>query len=136
MRKLTPLFSALLLCAGAPPARAAAIDAAMVLLCVSSRAYDCSAGDTCIETTVEAVNMADILELDPKGKKLTALDVERRGQASEITAEQEAGGRLVVSGADGGRGWKLAVDETSGDSVLTVSDTGIAIVVYGECTPK
>jgi hypothetical protein len=136
MRKLTSLFSALLLCAAAAPARAAAIDATMVLLCVSSRAYDCSAGDTCIETTVEAVNMADILELDPKGKKLTALDAEQRGQASEITAVQETGGRLVVSGADGHRGWKLAVDETSGDSVLTVSDTGVAIVVYGECTPK
>lgn len=136
MHRIVPLLSVLALCAPGAPAHAAAIDGSMVLLCVSSRAYDCSEGETCVETTVEAVNMADILELDPKGKKLTALDAQQRGLSSEITSVAESDGRLLVSGADGNRGWKLAVDETTGDSVLTVSDTAVAIVVYGECTPK
>jgi hypothetical protein len=80
--------------------------------------------------------MADILEVDVKAKKVTALDAEVRGQTSTIAAVSRANGRLVISGVDGTRGWTLAVQEESGDSVLTVSDTGLAVVLYGECTAR
>ncbi len=129
------LLAALALCAAAP-ARAAAIDGTQVLVCASLHTFDCSAGGTCVESTAEGVNMADLLEVDPKGKKLTALDNDHRGQASEIVEAKEAEGRLVLSGVDGARGWKLAIQEESGDSVLTVSDSSIAIVIYGECALK
>jgi hypothetical protein len=133
---VTGAAALLALVALALPAPAAPLDGSVPLLCVSSRAFDCSGGDGCVETSAEGVEMADLLLLDVKEKKLTALDEDERGEASAIAAVSHANGRLVVSGVDGGRGWTLAVQEDGGDSVLTVSDTGIAVIVYGECTAK
>jgi Mrp family chromosome partitioning ATPase len=118
------------------PASAATVDGSVPLLCVSSRAFDCSSGTGCIEASAEGVNMADMLEVDVKAKKMTALDADIRGRASPIAAVSHANGRLVISGVDGTRGWTLAIQEAGGHSVLTVSDTGMALILYGECTAK
>ena len=133
---VTGAAALLALVALALPAHAVPLDGSAPLLCVSSRAFDCSGGDGCVETSAEGVDMADLLLLDVKEKKLTALDDDERGRASTIAAVSHANGRLVVTGVDGVRGWTLAVQEDGGKSVLTVSDTGIAVIVYGECTAK
>ncbi|MET0151491.1 MAG: hypothetical protein ABW298_02630 [Candidatus Binatia bacterium] len=136
-----PIRRSLVLAVGAAvlvalPASAAPVDGSVPLLCVSSRAFDCSGGKGCTEVSAEGVNMADILEVDVKAKKVRALDADVRGQTSEIAASSHANGRLVISGVDGTRGWTLAVQEEGGDSVLTVSDSGIALILYGECTAR
>jgi hypothetical protein len=136
-----PIRRSLLLAAGAAalvalPASAAPVDGSVPLLCVSSRAFDCSGGKACTEASAEGVNMADMLEVDVKAKKITALDADVRGKTSEIAAVSHKDGRLVMSGVDGTRGWTLAVQDEGGDSVLTVTDNGIALILYGECTAR
>ena len=138
---VAPIRRSLFLAMGAAallelPALAAPVDGSVPLLCVSSRAFDCSSGTGCIEASAEGVNMADMLEVDVKAKKITALDADIRGQTNAIAAVSHANGRLVISGVDGARGWTLAIQEEGGHSVLTVSDSGIALILYGECTAK
>jgi hypothetical protein len=43
-------------------------------------------------------------------------------------------GKLVLSGSDGeGRGWTLAIQQETGDSVLSVTDAATGLIVFGEC---
>lgn len=75
------------------------------------------------------------MRVDPVAKTLTALDPEQREQSSEIASVRVADGRLLLSGSDGeGRGWTLAIQQDTGDSVLTVSDATTGLIVFGECT--
>jgi hypothetical protein len=110
-------------------------DGTKPLLCVSSEAFDCSGGASCVETTPESLNVPDLMQLDPGAKTLRALDIEQRGQSSAIGSVQVSEGRLVVSGKpEEGRAWTLAIQQDTGDSVLSVNDSATGLIVFGECT--
>ena len=120
--------------AAASGAEGNAFDGTKALLCVSSEAYDCS-GDSCVETSPEGLDIPDLMRVDPAAKTITALDVGRRGESSEIASVQVSEGRLVLSGTGGeGRGWTFAIQRDTGDSVLTVNDASTALMIFGECT--
>jgi len=43
---------------------------------------------------------------------------------------------LILQGVENGRGWTLAITETSGKMVLTVSGNEEGFVVFGACIPR
>jgi hypothetical protein len=109
------------------------LDGTQPLLCASADAFDCS-GETCLETTPEGLSVPDLMRVDPNAKTITALDIEQRELRSPIGSVQVMDGRLVLSGNDGaGRGWTLAIQQGTGDSVLTVNDATTGLIVFGEC---
>jgi hypothetical protein len=113
----------------------ALFDGTKPLLCASSDAYDCSAEGACVETSPEGLGVPDLMRVDASTKTISALDVEQRDQSSAIGSVEVVEGRLVVSGNDGeGRGWTLAIQRDTGDSVLTVNDATTGLIVFGECT--
>lgn len=110
-------------------------DGTAAFLCVSSEAFDCSGGAACVETSPESLNVPDLMQVDPTAKTLRALDVEQRGRSSAIDSVHVSEGRLVVSGKpEEGRGWTLAVQQDTGDSVFSVNDAATGLIVFGECT--
>jgi hypothetical protein len=116
----------------AAPAGAITTDGSKPLVCAQSRGFDCS-GEGCDEATPQAMNVPDILRVDLKAKTLSALDPELADESMTIASVESPQGRLVLHGSEGDRGWSLAIDVASGDSVLTVNDPKIGIVVFGEC---
>ena len=125
-----------MLVGGVTAARADGLfDGTKALLCVSSEAFDCSGGASCVETTPESLNVPDLMQVDPNAKALRALDVENRGQSSAIDSVHVSEGRLVVSGKpEDGRAWTLAIQQDTGDSVFSVNDAATGLIVFGECT--
>jgi hypothetical protein len=129
------LFSVLVLGIAQAAGAEKNLDGTKPLLCVSSDAFDCSADKDCIETSPEGLSVPDMMRVDPSAKTISALDVGQRDQSSAIGSVQVVEGRLVLSGNDGeGRGWTLAIQQDTGDSVLSVTDATTGLVVYGECT--
>ena len=129
------LLTSLLLCIATTAGAEGLFDGTQPLLCVSSEAFDCSGDTACAETSPEGLSVPDLLRVDPGAKTISALDVELRDQSSPIESVQVVEGRLVLSGNDGeGRGWTLAIQQDTGDSVLTVTDATTGLIVFGECT--
>ena len=128
--------SGLVLLGGLTGARADGVfDGTKALLCVSSEAFDCSGGANCVETSPASLKVPDLMQLDPAAKTLRALDVAQRGQSSAIDSVHVVEGRLVVSGKpEDGRAWTLAIQQDTGDSVLSVNDAATGLIVFGECT--
>lgn len=130
------LASSVLVLGGLTAARADGVfDGTKTLLCVSSEAFDCSGGASCVETTPESLKVPDLMQVDPSAKALRALDVDQRGQSSAIDSVRVSDGRLIVSGKpEEGRGWTLAIQQDTGDSVFSVNDAATGLIVFGECT--
>jgi len=131
------LLSSLLVAFGIAKAAGAEkpFDGTKPILCASSNAYDCSGDKNCVEATPEGLSVPDLLRVDPGAKAISALDVDQRDRSSPIESVQEVEGKLVLSGNDDkGRGWTLAIQQDTGDSVLSVSDATTGLIVYGECT--
>lgn len=133
-RLLVP--SVCMLLGGLTAARADGLfDGTKPLLCVSSEAFDCSGGANCVETSPASLNVPDLMQLDLVAKMLRALDVAQRGKSSAIDSVHVVEGRLVVSGKpEDGRAWTLAIQQDTGDSVLSVNDAATGLIVFGECT--
>jgi hypothetical protein len=130
------LLALLLGLAAATAARAEELfDGTKPLLCASSEAYDCS-GDECLETSTDGLGVPDLLRVDPVAKNIRALDVAQRDlESSPVSSVRVEQRRLLLSGREGEtRGWTLAIDQDTGDSVLTVHDAGTGVIVFGECT--
>ena len=131
------LFSSLLFLLGSAATAGAEglFDGTQPLLCVASEAFDCSGDADCVETSPEGLSIPDLMRVDPSAKTISALDVEQRDQSSAIGSVKVVDGRLVLSGSEGeGRGWTLAIQQNTGDSVLTVNDATTGLIVFGECT--
>jgi hypothetical protein len=61
--------------------------------------------------------------------------------ASHIERREVVDGRLILQGTEDGFegvpdgiGWRLSIDETSGDMVLTGSGADVAFVIFDACT--
>ena len=81
----------------------------------------------------EAINLPTFWRVDPKAKVANSRRPDGSERLSRITNVSTEGGKLVMQGSDGGFGWTVSVDVTSGKMVLTGgSETGY--LVFGECT--
>jgi len=125
-------FLLVLLAALAAPGLARALDAKTPLVCALTDVFDCS-GDECTEVVAEAVNVPELLRLDPKAKTLRALDVELAGSGSKLDSLTDEKGKLGAHAHEGDRVLVLSVDEATGEAFFTVTDLHLSLVAYGTC---
>lgn len=128
----TMAFPIVLLFALAASGPARALDAKTPMVCALTDVFDCS-GDECVEVVAEAVNVPDLLRLDPKAKTLRALDVELAGSGSKLDSVTDDHGKLGAHAHEGDRVLMLSVDEATGEAFFTVNDLHLSLVAYGTC---
>ena len=129
--RIQPLLVALFVLLGAPGA-SRAVDLSAPIACALTDVFDCS-GKNCTEVESEAVGLADLLRLDPAAKQLKALDDELGGVSTALESLSVENGKLGARAHEGERTLVLAVDEKTGDAILTVTDLHFTVVAYGEC---
>ena len=111
------------------------VAAAVAMAPVARAGIGAPRGPSAKTAVLQGLDIPDLMRVDPAAKTITALDVGRRGESSEIASVQVSDGRLVLSGTGGeGRGWTFAIQRDTGDSVLTVNDASTALMIFGECT--
>ena len=115
-----------------PAAAAGKYDGANPMICAVSSVTECEAGRICERRSPESVNLPALFRIDAKAMKVHNLEAEK-GRSSAIRTVEHANGKLVLSGADGERGWVVLVHEDSGRMSAVVSGDGEGFVVFGQC---
>ena len=129
MRALVVLGLALV---AAPISSRAALDASSPIVCAMVNVFDCS-GEKCFEVDSQTVGVPDLVRVDTAAKTIGALDPELEGTLTKLDSVAVEEGKLVARALAGDRSMVLAVDQATGDAILTVSDVKLTLVGYGEC---
>jgi hypothetical protein len=116
----------------APGSSRAALDASSPVVCAIVDVFDCS-GEKCVEVDSQTVGVPDLVRVDAAAKTIGALDPELEGSHSKLESVGVEEGKLVARALAGDRSMVLAVDQATGDAILTVSDLKLTLVGYGEC---
>jgi hypothetical protein len=123
----------MIMCAAPDRANAASkYDGSAPLLCAATVVTECAAEGRCQRRSAESVNLPALFRVDAKRMKVHNLETEK-GRESPIQNVAHANGKLVVSGADGERGWTLVIHEDTGKMSAVVSGDGEGFVVFGHC---
>jgi hypothetical protein len=78
------------------------------------------------------VNFPGIIRVDIKAMKMSDLASEKPRE-SAIRNVDHANGRMILSGAEGDRGWILLINEASGAMSVTAAGDGEGFVMFGQC---
>jgi hypothetical protein len=137
------LMSLLLFCICIAPLTAVAgeFDGSKPLLCAAIEVMECVPGGGCQKVTPEAVNLPRFLRMSFKEKRITAPRGSEQRGTTVIEDMEHIDGKLILEGAEDGfkgvrdgLGWNIAINEESGDMVLTASGDRVGFVVFGACT--
>jgi len=93
-----------------PPVSAAGkYDGSASMVCAVSSVHECVATGRCQLRTAGNVNFPGIIRVDIKAMK------------------------MILSGAEGDRGWILLINEASGAMSVTAAGDGEGFVMFGQC---
>jgi len=130
---LTGTWLLFLVCVVAHSALAADFDGSKPLVCAMIQAFECGPDTGCEGGTPESNGLSRFLRID-FDKKEVYTTKQAQAQASRIEKVERAGGVVLLSGTQNGRGWNLSLTEETGYLVLTVAGDQVAFVVFGACT--
>lgn len=123
-----------LLAVGAP-ALADDLTAADQLLCAVFEATVCVPGGECTAVAPEELNVPRFVETDLRAKTLSTTAASGENRTSPIAQVQRVDGLLLLQGAERGRAYSIQIVERTGELTAAVARNGVAVVVFGACTP-
>ncbi len=117
-----------------PPWSAAAgkYDGAAPLICAAMTVSECVADGRCQRRNAEKVNFPALFKVDVKAMKLWELGADKPRETS-IRSLDRANNKMILSGAEGERGWTVLINEASGKMSATAAGDGEGFVIFGQC---
>jgi hypothetical protein len=115
-----------------PVAAAGKYDGSAPMICAAMAVTECIAGGRCQRRGADQVNFPSIFRVDVKSMKLRGLEAEK-GRETSIRNVDRATGRVILSGAEGERGWTVLINEASGKMSATAAGDGEGFVIFGQC---
>jgi hypothetical protein len=114
---------------------AATYDGSAPLVCAATTVTACDAEGRCQSGTAAGVNFPSIFKVDAKAMKLRNLHAVKgsQGVESSIRNVDHANGKMILSGAEGERGWSVLIHESTGKMSAAVSGDGEGFVIFGQC---
>lgn len=124
----------LLICAAllfvAPTALAETLDGSKPITCKLDGSAQCDATASCIEVTLEQIDLADELRLDFQKQQIASKDAERTSPIDDVDVLDAV---LVLQGHQAGRGWTIVIDRATGHLSAALAESAGAFVIAGEC---
>ncbi len=121
--------------AGAP-ALADSLVGAEAFLCATGQAVMCPVDEDCEYGSAFVFNIPQFIEVDLAAKKLRTTRASAEPRETPILNMHRAEGLIVLQGFERGRAFSFVIDEASGEITAAVARRGIAVAVYGACTPQ
>ena len=115
-----------------PVAAAGKYDGAASMVCAVSSVSECISTGRCQLRTAGNVNFPGIIRVDVKAMKMSDLASEKPRE-SVIRNVDHANGKVILSGAEGDRGWILLINEATGAMSVTAAGDGEGFVMFGQC---
>lgn len=113
-------------------AAAGKYDGSAPLICSAMAVHECEANGRCQRRDADRVNLPSLFKVDVKAMKLHNLEADK-GRESSIRNVDRANGKMILSGADGERGWTVLINEASGKMSATAGGDGEGFVIFGQC---
>ena len=111
-------------------ASASEYDGSKKLICATTEAMECAAGEECIKTRVNDIGAPKFLNIDFAQKAIAGPK-----RTTPIAFMDKGEDQIVLQGNELGFGWTIALDQVSGDMILTLVNRDGAFVLFGSCTP-
>ena len=110
-------------------------DGSTPVICGTTAVTECGADGRCQRGTATDVNFPAIFQVDAKAKKVRNLQANtaQQGTESSIRDVEHANGKMILSGADGERGWSVLIHENTGQMSAAVAGDGEGFVIFGQC---
>ncbi len=124
---LLPVLLAAAVTAGAAPP----YDGSKPMQCAIDTVMVCSDPSVCVRGNASTVNLPPVLNVDVGQKVISGAAT---GRTIKITAIEREAGRLLLSGAESGGSWNVAIVESSGamSSVVLVRNGGF--LMFATCS--
>ena len=123
---------ALLLFSGALQAQD--YDGSKPLVCFTKHAFSCAAGELCVLSDGEDVNLPEFFRIDFASKTVHAKRPDGESVTSTIGNVEVNDGELVLHGTESGRGWTAAITQGSGKLAVSAVGDQVAFVLFGVCS--
>lgn len=122
---------------GLPVAAAAGpVDGKTDLLCATLRTVECAAAGECLEGSAEDVNAPVFFHVSFVDGAIRAERPDGSTLDTPIQSKTEGEGRIILQGAENGRGWSAIIDTTTGKAVVAAVDVGVSFSIFAACTTK
>ena len=110
-------------------------DGSAPVICGTTAVTECGADGRCQRGTATDVNFPAIFQVDAVGKKLKNLHANPgpQGAESAIRNVDHANGKMILSGAEGERGWSVLIHENTGKMSAAVAGDEEGFVIFGQC---
>jgi hypothetical protein len=108
---------------------AADFDGSKKLICATTAAMDCVAGQECIKGRPVDIGAPKFLSIDFARKA-----VEGPKRTTAIVSMEKDEEQIVLHGNELGFGWTMALDQENGDLTITLVNRDGAFVLFGSCT--
>lgn len=118
------------------PARADNLAGSEVFLCSTGQAVMCVVDEDCEYGSGFAFNIPQFIEVDLPGKMLRTTRASAAPRETPIVNVQRTKGLIILQGSERGRAFSFVINEASGEITAAVAREGIAVAVFGACTPQ
>jgi hypothetical protein len=105
-------------------------DGSKPLLCATTDAHFCDAGEICFRTLPEILGSPKFIRINFAKKTISASQ-----RTTEIRYIEPGNGQLLLQGTELGYGWSIAIDTKTGSMSTTLVNREDVFVVFGACTP-
>jgi hypothetical protein len=113
-----------------PAVSASDFDGSKKLICATTQAMDCAAGEECVKSRINDIGAPKFLSID-FGQRT----VQGPKRTTAVASMEKGEDQIVLQGHELGFGWTIALDQESGDMTITLVNRDGAFVLFGSCTP-
>jgi len=103
------------------------------LICAATEVVGCTASADCVRDTPDDFNLPVMFRIDLEKKTVESIRAGGEQRASAIGSVTQGEGFSILQGVDGGAGWSVVIDKTSGRMTVSSAHAGIAYSVFGTC---
>jgi hypothetical protein len=104
-------------------------------LCVPVQATLCTEEGECAVDLPWNVNIPQFIEVDLEAKRIATTTASGLNRTTPIEHLSRVGGTIVFHGFEMGRAFSWVIDELTGRVTAAVATDGMAVSVFGACTP-
>ena len=124
----------LLLCLPAV-AQADDLSGADRILCTAVQVTHCTETGECATDLPWNLNVPQFIEVDLGAKTLATTAASGENRATPIAQMYREEGLIVLQGLENGRAFSFMISEQTGAATVAVARQGLAVSVFGACTP-
>lgn len=112
----------------------AGTDGPPALLCSVIKVNECSMEEGCLEGTAESVDVPQFLKVDFRNNIISTVGKTEQQRESRIRNLKRVDGKVIMQGAERGRGWNMVIEENTGKLSATIVEERVGFVIFGACT--